>query len=167
MWWHVVVRWLWKVVYHLQWVGPPWTGFVGLVYNYLLMSKSTIIGYYQEYIIKEKRVSNFAIANAECIRKVTWHPVRYTWSTLNKLSVNISVYYSTPGYRVSLLRPWIVWEGLCASQTPLIRRHNATLVWPGLPSSEVEAPVSMIARRTVNWTRAVLRVMSTTQSYLT
>jgi len=26
---------------------------------------------YQEYIIKEKRVSNFAIANIECIRRVT------------------------------------------------------------------------------------------------
>ena len=25
----------------------------------------------QEYIIKEKRVSNFAIANVECMRKVT------------------------------------------------------------------------------------------------
>ena len=57
--------------------------------------------YQQEYIIKEKRVSNFAIANVECMRKVTWHPVRYTWSTPNKLSVNMSVYYST---RVSLLR---------------------------------------------------------------
>jgi len=26
---------------------------------------------YQEYIIKEKRVSNFTIANVECMRKVT------------------------------------------------------------------------------------------------
>jgi len=34
-------------------------------------SRRHINEFKQEYIIKEKRVSNFAIANVECMRKVT------------------------------------------------------------------------------------------------